>query len=202
MDAFQTVLIPLKDEIQSILQYFISFSGPTPAEVTWKDPSDISQLGQHLLTVKQVVNGCQLNETHMLSLLTATAASMEEVSGQSLSDQHIARLVMTRAISHLCRDLHMPPRLVMDEQVILNIFYLGVRERYLGGHQSALTDLRAATNVMRSWDASLPFDAFIKETMSYNDIFLAIETGSKPLFRLDWDRKNCLLPGASRILSV
>lgn len=123
----------------------------------------------------------------MLSLLTATAARMEKVSKRNISDQHTARQLMTHAIPHIRRYLRQLPRLVMDKQLILDIFYLSVCEWYLEDYQSALTHLRAVGNLMASLEPGSPFDDFIKETVCYNDIFLAMEMGSRPLFPLDWD---------------
>ncbi|OQV03138.1 hypothetical protein CLAIMM_08223 [Cladophialophora immunda] len=124
---------------------------------------------------------------HMLSLLTATAARMEEVSKKTISHHHTARNLMTRAIPHIRRHLQLFPDLILDKQVILDIFYLGACEWYLDDHESARTHQRAAGNLINSLDPRLPFDAFVKETIVYNDIFLAVEMGRKPLLVRDWD---------------
>ncbi|KIY01433.1 uncharacterized protein Z520_02985 [Fonsecaea multimorphosa CBS 102226] len=186
VDPFNATSVRLNAEIQAILQYFISFSIPRATERTGTDESYRRHL-ERVPAIKKVVQGCLSNKMHMLSLLTATAARMEQVSKKSISNRHTARNLMSRAIPHIRRYLQRIPALVVDKQFILDIFYLGVCEWYLEDYDSALTHLRAAGNFINSLDPRLPFDAFVKETIVYNDIFLAAETGRKPLLVRDWD---------------
>jgi hypothetical protein len=171
-----------------MLQYFISFTIPTATEVGNR-ASDEFERGQYLPAIKEVVDGCLFNEMHLLCLLTATAARMEHVSKLTVSERNSARRMMTRAIPHIRTYLGSLSAAAMDKQVILDIFYLSVCEWYMGYYPSALTHMRGAQNLLEALSLDSQFDAFIKETLCYNDVFLAIETGHRPICSLDWDRE-------------
>lgn len=189
VDPFNCTAIRLDQNVQSILQYYIAFSVPSRerSQNQTRTRGCFFKLGDELPAVKEVVHGCLFNKMHMYALLTATSARMEEVSLVNLRRKNTARYFMNKALKHVRAYLTARDDQTVDKQVILDIFYLCVCEWYLQNYQAALTHLKAVGHLMKTLDGNAFFDRFITETVSYNDIFLSVETSTPPLFPLDWD---------------
>ena len=123
----------------------------------------------------------------MYALLAATAGRMKFVSKVGLPKNNSAEVFMQKAIACLRAYLVSWTDIVVDKQVVIDVFFLCVCEWYFQNYDAALMHLRAVGHLMRSLDLTCKFDQFIHETACYNDVFLAIETSTPPLFPLTWD---------------
>lgn len=188
IDPFNCTSIQLDTEVQEILQYFLRFSIPTMATIARQPTISVFELEKSIPTVKQVLKGALRNEMHMYALLSATAARMQHVSKITLAKKNAAHWFMDKAIACIRTYLQENDG-EWDIQVVLDIFYLCVCEWYLCEYSAALTHLAAVGKMLKSLNADASFDEYIRETVCYNDIFIAVETGTAPLFPLTWDNE-------------
>jgi hypothetical protein len=175
--------------VQPILQYYISFTlistfqGNTKVKGVTKEPP-------HFPAIRSIVRGSLSRQMHMYALLAATAARMKRVSGISLPRESSPEFLLHNAIRCI-REYFASctgPLTTDDRQVILDIFYLCVCEWYEKSYDVARTHLAF---VRHFWNSLRPsesiFDKYIHDMITYNDVFLAIETASPPLFELTWE---------------
>ena len=191
IDPFSVTAIPINAQVQSILQYYLAMSIPATfkAENLPKDhlKSTFSYAHRHSPNVKEVVHGALFNKMHMYALLAATAGRMRFVSKVGLPKNNSAEVFMQKAIGCLRAYLVLWTDTVIDKQVVMDVFFLCVCEWYFQNYDAALMHLRAVGHLTRLLDLTSKFDQFIHETACYNDVFLAIETSTPPLFPLTWD---------------
>lgn len=175
--------------VQPILQYYISFTlistfhSDDKAKGVRKEPP-------HFPAIRSIVRGSLHQQMHMYALLAATAARMKRVSGIRLPRESSPEFLLHNAIRCI-REYFASctgPLSTDDRQVILDIFYLCVCEWYEKSYDVARTHLAF---VRHFWNSLRPsesiFDKYIHDMITYNDVFLAIETASPPLFQLTWE---------------
>ena len=175
--------------VQPILQYYISFKlistfqSDTNFKAVQKEPS-------HSTATRTIVQGSLSRQMHMYALLAATSARMKRVSGIRFPRESSPEFLLHTAIR--CIREHFSsstgPLSGDDRQVILDIFYLCVCEWYEKSYDVARIHLAFVRHFWKSLRPSDSiFDQYIHDVITYNDVFLAIETDSSPLFELTWE---------------
>ena len=178
--------------VQPILQYYIAFTRVS----TFQSDANAKGLRKeppHFPAIRRIVQGSLTHKMHMYALLAATAARMKRVSGVAFPRESSPEYLLHHAIR--CIREHFAsctgPLSADDRQVILDIFYLCICQWYEKSYAVARTHLAF---VRYFWNSLRPsesiFDKYIHDMITYNDVFLAIETGSPPLFELTWEPGN------------
>lgn len=175
--------------VQPILQYYISFTLVSTFQSDAK-AKGIRKEPPHFPAIRRIVQGSLTQQMHMYALLAATAARMKRVSGITFPPESSPEFLLHNAIRCI-REYFASctgPLSADDRQVILDIFYLCVCEWYEKSYAVARTHLAF---VRHFWSSLRPsqsiFDKYIHDMITYNDVFLAIETASPPLIELTWE---------------
>jgi hypothetical protein len=178
--------------VQPILEYYISFTMDSTFQ------SDAAAKGAkkeplHFPAIRRIVQGSLTHRMHMYALLAATAARMKRVSGVTLPPESSPEFLLQNAI-HYVQKRFAPGTgspSADDRQDILDVFYLCVclwYEKDYDAARSHLAFVRYLWNSLRPSDSL--FDKYIHDMITYNDVFLAIETRTPPLFELTWEPEN------------
>ena len=171
--------------VQPILQYYISFA----LVATFQSGAKSRREPPHMPVIKNIVRRSLSDKMHMYALLAATAARMKRVAGVCLLRESSPEFLLHNAI-HCIREYltsFTGPFSGDDRQIILDIFYLCVCEWYEKNYDVARTHLSFVRNFWKSLRPSDSFDKYVHDMITYNDVFLAIETASPPLFALTWE---------------
>lgn len=201
IDPFQSTMAHLPG-VQPILQYYISFTKVSTFQSDAK-VNGIKKEPLHYPAIIRILEGSMTQKVHMYALLAATAARMKSVSGIVFAYESSPLVLLGNAIHYIREHLgkFTGPLSEDDRQVILDIFYLCVCEWYEKVFDKARYHL---AQLLHFWSTLKPsenlFDKYIHDMITYNDVFLAIETGEPPLFALTWE-PGPLLP-AKRVYDV
>ena len=178
--------------VQPILQYYIRFSLVSTFQSDAK-AKGFKKEPPHFPAIRRIVQGSLTQQMHMYALLAATAARMKRVSGITFHGKSSPEYLLDNAIrcirEHLASCTGSLP--ADDRQVILDMFYICICEWYAKSYAVARTHLafvRYFWNLLRPSESI--FDKYIHDMITYNDVFLAIETASPPLFELTWEPGN------------
>jgi hypothetical protein len=178
--------------VQPILQYYIRFSLVSTFQSDAK-AKGFKKEPPHFPAIRRIVWGSLTQQMHMYALLAATAARMKRVDGITLSREISPEVLLHKAIRCIREHLALctGPLSADDRQVILDNFYLCICQWYEKSYAVARTHLafvRCFWNSLRPSESI--FDKYIHDMITYNDVFLAIETASPPLFELTWEPGN------------
>jgi hypothetical protein len=183
VDPFASTPVRMNKEIHSFLQYYISYSILTAfkGEVVGEE---------HLLQIPgplpaAIVQRSLRNETHMYALLTATAAHMNRITlaGQKADNKYMAAAI--RSLRMFLGSLNTQKRI--DPQFVLDVLFLSNAERCWGNEEAALTHLRVLRQLTKLLDMSFASDRYVYQMVCDADVFLSVETATRPLFALSWD---------------
>lgn len=175
--------------VQPILEYYISFTMVSTFQSD-AEAKGVKKEPLHFPAIRRIVQGSLTQQMHMYALLAATAARMKRVSGITFPRESSPEFLLHNAIRYIREHFASctGPLSADDRQVILDIFYLCVCEWYEKSYAVARTHLAF---VRHFWNSLRPsdslFDKYIHDMITYNDVFLAIETGAPPLFELTWE---------------
>jgi hypothetical protein len=191
IDPFETTYAHYPG-VQPILQYYISFTKVSTFESEAKSKA-VKPEPLHFPAIRRIVQGSLSQKMHMYALLAATAARMKSVSGITFARNSTPEYLLDKAI-HFTRahfDKFTAPLSADDGQVILDVFYLCVCQWYEKDYDGARTHLAFVREIWSSLKPSeFLFDKYIHDMITYNDVFLSIQTGQPPLFELTWDPES------------
>ena len=131
---------------------------------------------------------------HMYALLSATAGRMAIISPPH---ERSAVKFMHQA-AHVMREFLLTANPIIDSQIILNIYHLGLSEYYREDLRVAKIHLRILNELCHNLDLRNTYDRYLYDGICSNDIFVAIETPSSPCMPLCWDPSE-RVPGEVKI---
>ena len=186
IDPFACASLPVSGEILPVLQYYLNFTLLATFNANAKAALSPAQLA-HSSAIESIVTGCLSNKAHMYALLSATASRMRRVSNVPLTNTRSPESFLGRAIGSI-RDGLATQSSLSDKQTILDIFYLSVCEWYMNSYDAARTHFSFIRHFWKNIDPQKgPFEKYIHDMVSYNYIFLAVETGQPPFLDLSWE---------------
>lgn len=183
VDPFASTPVRMNKEIHGFLQYYISYSILTAfkGEVVGEE---------HLLQIPgplpaAIVQRSLKNETHMYALLTATAARMNQIAlaGQKADNKYMAAAI--QSLRMFLGSLNTKKRI--DPQFVLDVLFLSNAERCRGNEEAALMHLRVLRQLTKLLDMSFASNRYVYQMVCDADVYLAVETATRPLFALSWD---------------
>ncbi len=179
LDPFHCVPVRLDHEINLMLQHYRDHSILT----TFSDKIIIRQTAQDSSAQSPILalfQDCMHNPLHMYSLLTVTAAIMNQLSRPP---QRTLDYYMQAAIRELRAYLKSNTKeAVVTQHVVLDIVWLAYAECQRQNYEAALTHLRVLSHLKRVLDVSNAFDAYVYEMLCDTDLCIAAGTGSRLLF--------------------
>ncbi|KEF55300.1 uncharacterized protein A1O9_08954 [Exophiala aquamarina CBS 119918] len=173
LDYVRIPCISLDPNIQSVLQYYLSFvllstPTPTPGDGPQSEPQRDTRLIQHSSTIRAIVQGCLQETVHLYALLAATASRMKRVSGIHFAPDHGPESYLSKAIQGL-RALLTVQMASSDRQLILDIYYLSVCEWYLGSYDAAYTHSNFLKRLLKALPPGMSeFDQYVYDMLSYD----------------------------------
>ena len=189
-DPFNTLPFHLDQETHSIVQFYMTYSiltASNPKVVATRllrqrrSPSPLSP----------ILHGCMHEDMHLTALLTATAARMNQFSNPP---ERSADTYMQPAIRSLRTYLQScTEQSTIKPQTILDILFLAVAEWYRQDYAGALAHMHILQHLTRLLDLSERFDGYVFEMICDTDVFLCVETGSRPLFPITWETDHMSL---------
>jgi hypothetical protein len=185
VDPFASTPVRMSKEVHGFLQYYISYSILTAFKGEVVGEEHLLQIPGPLPAV--IVQRSLKNETHMYALLTATAAHMNRITtlaGQKAdSNKYMAAAI--RSLRMFLSSLNTQKRI--DPQFVLDVLFLSNAERCWGNEEAALTHLRVLRQLTKLLDMSFASDRYVYQMVCDVDVFLSVETATRPLFALSWD---------------
>jgi hypothetical protein len=185
VDPFASTPVRMNKEIHGFLQYYISYSILTAFKGEVVGEEHLLQIPGPLPGV--IVQRSLKNETHMYALLTATAAHMDRITttlaGQKAGNKYMAAAI--RSLRTFLGSLNTQKRI--DPQFVLDVLFLSNAERCWGNEEAALTHLRVLRQLTKLLDMSFASDRYVYQMVCDADVFLSVETATRPLFALSWD---------------
>lgn len=186
VDPFASTPVRMNKEIHGFLQYYISYSILTAFKGEVVGEEHLLQIPGPLPAV--IVQRSLKNETHMYALLTATAAHMNRITSTTLAGQKADKKYMAAAIRSLRMFLgSLNTQKRIDPQFVLDVLFLSNAERCWGNEEAALTHLRVLRQLTKLLNMSLTSDRYVYQMVCDADVFLSVETATRPLFALSWD---------------
>jgi len=184
VDPFASTPVRMNKEIHGFLQYYISYSILTAFKGEVVGEEHLLQIPGPLPTV--IVQRSLKNETHMYALLAATAAHINRITtlaGQKADNKYMAAAI--RSLRMFLGSLDTQKRI--DPQFVLDVLFLSNAERCWGNEEAALTHLRVLRQLTKLLDMSFASDRYVYQMVCDADVFLSVETATRPLFALSWD---------------
>jgi hypothetical protein len=183
VDPFASTPVRMNKEIHKFLQYYISYSILTAFKGEVVDKEHLLQIPG--LLPAAIVRRSLTSEVHCYALLTATASHINRitVAGCQLENRYMAPALRSLRMFLASLDTQKS----IDPQIVLDVLFLSNAERCRQNNQTALTHLRVLRQLTKLLDMSLAFDRYVYEMVCDADVFLAVETATRPLFALSWD---------------
>jgi Fungal specific transcription factor domain len=183
VDPFASTPVRMNKEVHGFLQYYISYSILTAFKGEVVREEHLLQMPGPLPAA--IVQRSLKNETHMYALLTATAAHMNRIApaGQKVDNKYMAAAI--RSLRMFLASLDTKKRI--DPQFVLDVLFLSNAERCRGNDEAALMHLRVLRQLTKLLDMSFSSDRYVYQMVCDTDVFISVETATRPLFALSWD---------------
>ena len=173
------------------IQYFTSRWKPfackcdvdTPLCI-WPGDIDSAHCPEHILTVNDIVRNCLHNKMHMYALIATCAGRIRSVEKDIVQHIDSPEKYMGKAISLLRNFLREYP--VIDEQVVIDVYFLSTFEFYLKNYGGAQIYLRIIKSMVESLGGFTHMGEYARRLCWNGDISVALEHPSQPILPQIW----------------
>ena len=179
------------ETVHRSIQYFTSRWKPfackcdvnTPFCV-WPGEIDSAHCPEHILNVNDIVRNCLHNKMHMYSLIATCAGRIRSVEMDIVQHIDCPEKYMMKAINLLQNFLRDCP--VIDEQVIIDVYFLSTFEYYLKNYSVAQIYLRIIKSMVETIGGFQHLGEYARRLLWNGDVSLALEYPSRPILPPIW----------------
>jgi hypothetical protein len=191
LSSFAFTGVEYDDMVHRSIQYFTSDWKPFACKCdvdtplcTWPGKVNSSHCPEHILSINEIVRKCLHNKMHMYALITTCAGRIRSVDNDIV--EHIDRpeMYMAKAINLLRNFLREYP--VIDEQVIIDVYFLSTFEFYLKNYNGAQIYLRIIKSMVESLGGFSCMGEYARRLCWNGDISIALENPSHPILSQIW----------------
>jgi hypothetical protein len=189
--TFAFTEVAYDEVVHRSIQYFTSRWKPfackcdvnTPLCV-WPGDVDSAHCPEHILNVNDIVRNCLHNKMHMYCLIATCAGRIRSVEMDIV--QHIdgPEKYMAKAINLLRNFLKDCP--VIDEQIIIDVYFLSTFEYYLKNYSLAQIYLRIIKSMVETIGGFQRLGEYARRLLWNGDVSVALEYPSQPILPPIW----------------
>ena len=150
----------------------------------WPGEIDSDHCPEHVLNVNDIVRNCLHNKMHMYALIATCAGRIRSVEKDIVQHMDCPEKYMAKAISLLRNFLKERP--VIDEQVIIDVYFLSTFEFYLKNYSGAQIYLRIIKTMVESLGGFHCLGEYARRLCWNGDISVALEHPSPPILPQIW----------------
>ena len=150
----------------------------------WPGEIDSDHCPEHVLNVNDIVRNCLHNKMHMYALIATCAGRIRSVEKDIVEHIDCPEKYMVKAISLLRNFLKEYP--VIDEQVIIDVYFLSTFEFYLKNYSGAQIYLRIIKSMVESLGGFHCLGEYARRLCWNGDISVALEHPSQPILPQIW----------------
>lgn len=189
--SFAYTDVEYDDMVHRSIQYFTSDWKPFACKCdvdtplcTWPGKINSPRCPEHILSINEIVRKCLHNKMHMYALVATCAGRIRSVDKDIV--EHIQRpeMYMAKAINLLRNFLKEYP--VIDEQVIIDVYFLSTFEFYLKNYSGAQIYLRIIRSMAESLGGFGCLGEYARRLCWNGDISVALENPSQPILPPIW----------------
>ena len=185
-DPFSTSVTPINKPAHAIIQFFLGRGWKAHLKTVGK--ADEALWSRSFHNLPDIIRGCLSREVHMYALLTCNAMRMKCFGlGQDeklASPEHLMSKTLRALRLHFSDASDNFP---LDEQVILDIFFLAFSEFYRQDYAAMKTHLYMIRSVVGLFGGFDKISDYIREACCYTEICFSAETGEACVFDMTWD---------------
>jgi len=189
--TFAFTEVAYDETVHRSIQYFTSRWKPfackcdvnTPLCV-WPGEIDSAHCPEHILNVNDIVRNCLHNKMHMYSLIATCAGRIRSVETDIVQHIDCPEKYMVKAISLLRNFLSDYP--VIDEQVIIDVYFLSTFEFYLKNYSVAQIYLRIIKSMVETIGGFQHLGEYARRLLWNGDVSVALEYPSRPVLPPIW----------------
>ena len=189
-DPFSSASIEINADIHTVLQYYLDFAIMGAYRVEALAMPQPAHHHRNFALVRAVVRTGLSNDTLLYSVLAVTAARMSHIIHNSDRYAKLADYFMFRAVQGLRQSLSQnDAESACKDILIQSVFHLCTAEWYRHNFATSAMHMSVLKQLVGKHYTSpaLRRDArFTKDLIGVYDTFMAVETGGKPSFALDW----------------
>ena len=189
--TFAFTEVAYDETVHRSIQYFTSRWKPfackcdvnTPLCV-WPGEIDSAHCPKHILNVNDIVRNCLHNKMHMYSLIATCAGRIRSVEADIVQHIDSPEKYMAKAINLLRNFLRDCP--VIDEQVIIDVYFLSTFEYYLKNYSAAQIYLRIIKSMVETIGGFQHLGEYARRLLWNGDVSVALEHPSRPILPPIW----------------
>jgi hypothetical protein len=185
-DPFSTSATLIDKPTHGILQFFLSRGWKAHLKHVGKAHEEVWSQSFHNLS--DIVRGCLSREVHMYALLTCNAMRMKCFGLGHFGKLPRLEYLMSKTLKALRQHFsNASEAFPVDEQVILDIFFLAFSEFYRQDYAAMKTHLYMIRSVVGLFGGFENVSDYIREACCYTEICFSAETGEACVFDMTWD---------------
>jgi hypothetical protein len=189
--TFAFTEVAYDETVHRSIQYFTSRWKPfackcdvnTPLCV-WPGEIGSAHYPEHILNVNDVVRNCLHNKMHMYSLIATCAGRIRSVEMDIVQHIDSPEKYMMKAINLLRNFLSDCP--IIDEQVIIDVYFLSTFEYYLKNYSAAQIYLRIIKSMVETIGGFQHLGEYARRLLWNGDVSVALEHPSRPILPPIW----------------
>lgn len=191
LGSFAFAGVEYDDTVHQSIQYFTSNWKPFACKCdvdtplcTWPGKDNSSHCPEHILSINEIVRRCLHDKMHMYALIATCAGRIRSVDKDIV--EHIDRpeMYMAKAINLLRNFLRECP--IIDEQIVIDVYFLSTFEFYLKNYSGAQIYLRIIKSMVESLGGFRYLGEYARRLCWNGDISVALENPSPPILPQIW----------------
>jgi hypothetical protein len=189
--SFAFTNVEYDEMVHRSIQYFTSDWKPFACKCDvdtplfkWPGKIDSAHCSEHILSMNEIVRRCLHDKMHMYSLIATCARRIRSVDKDIVEHIDNAEMYMARAINLLRNFLKETP--VIDEQVIIDIYFLSTFEFYIKNYNGAQIYLRIIKSMVEILGGFRYMGEYARRLCWNGDISVALEHPSQPILPPIW----------------
>lgn len=189
--SFAFTNVEYDEAVHRSIQYFTSDWKPFACKCDvdtplckWPGKIDSAHCPEHILSINEIVRRCLHNKMHMYALIATCAGRIRSVDKDIVEHIDHPEMYMAKAISLLRNFLKEYP--VIDEQVIIDVYFLSTFEFYLKNYSGAQIYLRIIKSMVESLGGFRHMGEYARRLCWNGDISVALEHPSQPILPPIW----------------
>jgi hypothetical protein len=189
--SFAFTDVEYDEMVHRSIQYFTSDWKPFACKCdvdtplcNWPGKIDSAHCPEHLLSINEIVRKCLHNKMHMYALIATCAGRIRSVDKDIVEHIESPEKYMAKAIGLLRNFLKEYP--VIDEQVIIDVYFLSTFEFYLKNYSGAQIYLRIIKSMVESLGGFHYMGEYARRLCWNGDISVALEHPSQPILPPIW----------------
>lgn len=203
--SFAFTNVEYDEVVHRSIQYFTSDWKPFACKCDvdtplckWPGKIDSAYCPEHILSINEIVRRCLHNKMHMYALIASCAGRIRSVDKDIVEHIDHPEMYMAKAINLLRNFLKEYP--VIDEQIIIDVYFLSTFEFYLKNYSGAQIYLRIIKSMVESLGGFRHVGEYTRRLCWNGDISVALEHPSQPILPPIWTPQPVASGGKDQVV--